>query len=458
MGSAAPAHVCGPTQRKQSLTALSRYILRQHISPFLLGLSLIVFVLILDVILQMMDQVLGKGLGPGIALQLFVYNLAWIVALAGPMAVLVSVLMAFGRLAADNEIMAAKASGISVARLIRPVLMAGAVLTVLMVLFNDRVLPDWNHQARIIASSLRRRKAALVLKQKEGVFIRELGPYSLLVHEVDEEDNVLRGITLYDTGRSGAPVTLRAATGAVEIFNDGGYVRLSLGDGEYHQIDADDPQHFFRGSFERQVVHIRDSRRSLDDSRSPFRSDREMDISAMRKAVADHRRERERTDAAMDSSVASFLAATAADSIAAGSQVTVDELSRRLAKQWRLNHNRQRRINAYLVEIHKKFSIAVACLVFVLVGAPLGVLVRGRGAAVSVAVSLVFFFAYWMFLIGGEELADRGYVVPSLAMWAPNLVFAAVGGLLLRATALDRPFFLRVRQLVGATRPTKAGP
>jgi len=440
------------------LTTLSRYILRQHVSPFLLGLSLIVFVLVLHVVLQMMDQVLGKGVGPGIASQLFVYNLAWIVALAVPMAVLVSVLMTFGRLAADNEIMATKASGISVARLIRPVLVAAGGLTILMILFNDRVLPDWNHQARIIASNLKRRKAALVLRQKEGIFIRELGPYSLLVHEVDEEDNVLRGITLYDTGRSGAPVTLRAATGTVEIFDDGGYVRLSLGNGEYHQIDADNPQHFFRGSFERQLVHIRDSRRSLDNSRSPYRSDREMDIGAMRKAVADHRREQERTTAAMDSSVAAFLAATAADTVTDRSRVSADDLSRRLAKQWRLNLNRQRRINAYLVEIHKKFSIAVACLIFVLVGAPLGALVRGRGAAVSVAVSLVFFFAYWMFLIGGEELADRGYVVPSLAMWAPNLVFAALGGFLLRATALDRPFFLRVRQLVGGIRPAGAGP
>ena len=426
-------------------------------SPFLLGLSLIVFVLILDVVLQMMDQVLGKGLGPAVASQLFVYNLAWIVALAVPMAVLVSVLMAFGRLAADNEIMAAKSSGISVARLIRPVLVAGAALTFFMILFNDRVLPDWNHQARIIASNLKRRKAALVLEQKEGVFIRELGPYSLLVHEVDEEDNLLRGITLYDTGHSGAPVTLRAATGAIEIFDDGAYVRLTLGDGEYHQIDADGSEHFFRGTFERQVVHIRDPRRSLNDSRSPYRSDREMDIGAMRSAVADYRREQERTFAVMDSSLAAFLAAAVADTLASGDRSEADELNRQLAKQWRLNHNRQRRINAYLVEIHKKFSIAVACIVFVLVGAPLGVLVRGRGAAVSVAVSLVFFFAYWMFLIGGEELADRGYVVPALAMWAPNLVFAAVGGLLLRATALDRPFFLRVRQLVGGIRPAGSG-
>ena len=442
------------------MTALTRYVLRQHVSPFLLGLSLIVFILVLDVVLQMMDQVISKGIGAGLAVELFVYNLAWIIALAVPMAVLVAVLMAFGRLAADNEIVAAKSSGVGLMRLLWPVLGAAGLLTVLMVLFNDRVLPDWNHRARTIASDLKRRKASLVLKQKEGVFLRDLGGYSLLVHEVDEEANLLRGITLYDTGRPGPPVTLRAASGSVEIFAAGAYVRLTLNDGEYHRIDEDDPERFYRGSFERQVVHIRDPRRSLDDYQSSYRSDREMDIAAMLGAADDHLRQRQSTVAAMDSSVAAFAGLVAADtSGAAASEFRrlATDLRRRLAKQWRLNANRQRRANAYLVEVHKKFSIAVACLVFALLGAPLGVLVRGRGAAVSVAVSLVFFFAYWMFLIGGEELADRGYLAPALAMWAPNAVFGALGAALLRATALDRSLFLRIRQLVGGMRPRDPG-
>ena len=430
-------------------------------SPFLFGLALIVFVLVLDVVLQMMDQVISKGLGAGLAAELFVYNLAWIIALAVPMAVLVAVLMAFGRLAADNEIMAAKSSGVGLMRLLWPVLGAAAVLALLMILFNDRVLPDWNHKARTIASNLKRRKAALVLKQKEGVFLRDLGGYSLLVHEVDEEANALRGITLYDTGRPGPPVTLRADGGSLEIFADAAYVRLTLYDGEYHRIDEEDPERFYRGSFQRQVVHIRDPQRSLDRYQSTYRSDREMDITAMLEAAEDHRRQSRATAASMDSSVAAFAAAVAADtSHAAGVKFRrqAEDLRRRLSKQWRLNENRERRANAYLVEVHKKFSIAVACLVFALLGAPLGVLVRGRGAAVSVAVSLVFFFAYWMFLIGGEELADRGYVAPALAMWAPNLVFGALGAGLLRATALDRALFLRARQLVGGIRPREPGP
>ena len=109
------------------------------------------------------------------------------------------------------------------------------------------------------------------------------------------------------------------------------------------------------------------------------------------------------------------------------------------------------------MEVHKKFSIALACVVFVLVGAPVGALTRARGTAVSVAVSLVFFFAFWMFLIGGEELADRGFVPPALAMWAPNVVFGAFGLLMMRAAVLDRPLLgLRERLRRPATPTSEA--
>ena len=435
------------------LGLLGRYALRQHFWPLLLGFSLIVFVLIIDVILQMMDQVLSKGLEFSLALELFVFNLGWIIALAVPMAVLVAVLMAFGRLAASNQILALKSSGISFMRLLWPVLAAAAVLTVLMILFNDRVLPDWNHRARNIASSLKRRKAALVLKEKEGVFIRDLGPYNLLIRKVDELTNTLGDITVYDSGSPGYPTTLHAGSGELEIFEDGRYIRLTLYEGESHRVEADDPERYMRASFGRQIVHIEDPDRAFSEYRSSYRSDREMDIAAMGRAVDEYRRERDRAVAFMDSSVEAFLeavrrapaAGTSWDSLRASDlKEKSSSLAGQLKKRLRHNRNRERRANAYLVEIHKKFSIAVACFVFALLGAPLGVLVRARGAALSVAVSLIFFFAYWAFLIGGEQLADRGYVEPALAMWAPNILFGLVGALLLRTIALDRPLKLRV--------------
>ena len=433
------------------MTTLSRYVLKEHALPFALGFVLILFVLLLDVVLQTMDQVLSKGLSPLAALQLLLFNLAWIVALAVPMAVLIAVLMTFARLAADGEIIAAKACGISFFALLRPVLAAAAVLQLLMVAFNDRVLPDWNHQARILASSLQRTKAALVLKEKEGVFIPNLGNYHLLVRRIDPQTNELSGITVYDASRPGPPVVLHAPRGRVELFDDGSYVRLELADGHMQRIESSTGDRFLHGTFTRQVLHIKDPRRRYERRNSSFRSDREMDIATMRRSVLERRREQQRAHARLDSTVARYLELQAEmpDEMATGdlvdtteAPVDLDRVARETAeevrKQWRLIDNRAARINEFEVEIHKKFSIPTACLVFALVGAPLGALIRRRGAAVSVGVSLFFFWVYWMFLIGGEELADRGFIPPTLAMWAPNIVFALAGWGLLRLVAYDR--------------------
>ena len=433
------------------MTTLSRYVLKEHALPFALGFVLILFVLLLDVVLQTMDQVLSKGLSPLAALQLLLFNLAWIVALAVPMAVLIAVLMTFARLAADGEIIAAKACGISFFALLRPVLAAAAVLQLLMVAFNDRVLPDWNHQARILASSLQRTKAALVLKEKEGVFIPNLGNYHLLVRRIDPQTNELSGITVYDASRPGPPVVLHAPRGRVALFGDGSYVRLELADGHMQRIESSTGDRFLHGTFTRQVLHIKDPRRRYERRNSSFRSDREMDIATMRRSVLERRREQQRAHARLDSTVARYLELQAEmpDEMATGdlvdtteAPVDLDRVARETAeelrKQWRLIDNRAARINEFEVEIHKKFSIPTACLVFALVGAPLGALIRRRGAAVSVGVSLFFFWVYWMFLIGGEELADRGFIPPTLAMWAPNIVFALAGWGLLRLVAYDR--------------------
>jgi lipopolysaccharide export system permease protein len=326
-----------------------------------------------------------------------------------------------------------------------------------MIWFNDQVLPDSNHRARELAASLKRAKAALVLKQKEGVFLRDLGPYHLLIREVNEETNQLSGLTLYDTGQPGPPTTLRAETGRIEIFNDGRYMRLTLENGEYHRINTDDPGRISRGTFTRQVLHIRDKSRDFSGYRSSYRSDREMDIAAMLAGIENIEADNQRALRVIDSTVVAFVqdaaAAPADDKLAERGR----QLTDRIDKQWALMDSRRRRANSYLVEVHKKFSIALACVVFVLVGAPVGALTRARGTAVSVAVSLVFFFAFWMFLIGGEELADRGFLFPGLAMWAPDVIFAAVGLFLMRAAVLDRPL-LGLRERLRRPASTQVAP
>jgi lipopolysaccharide export system permease protein len=453
------------------LNILTRYLLKTHLGPFLLSLALIFFLLLLNVILQMMDRLLSKGMSLDQTGQFLLYQLAWIGALAVPMAVLPAVLMTFGRLAADNEIIALKSSGISITRMLFPPLAAAAALTFLMILFNDLVLPDWNHHSRTLTANLKRRKAALVLKEKEGVFIKDLGPYSLLVRRVDEQTNQLYGITVYRSEGAGPPSSLHASSGEIHIFDDGSYIRLSLYDGEYHRIQANEPERFIRGSFARHVIHIEDRQRALQPYQSNYRGDREMDLAALAAGVDEYRLEQQQTRGAIDSLEINLaglaadvreyrleqqtqVARDSLDGLAQATTATTDSLvalaKLNIERQVRLYERQGKFINTYLVEYHKKFSIPIACLVFVLVGAPLGIIIRKRGAAVSAGTSLSVFCLYWMFLIGGEGLADRGFIPPFLAMWAPNLLFGIMGLYMVRVVGFDRPFLGRLNTRLGS--------
>ena len=102
-------------------------------------------------------------------------------------------------------------------------------------------------------------------------------------------------------------------------------------------------------------------------------------------------------------------------------------LSKGIDSDFALIQSYSNSINKYLVELHKKFSIPFASIVFILIGAPLGIMAKKGGFAVSMAFSLGFFIVYWVFLISGEEFADRGLLSPALSMWLPNLVLGPLG-------------------------------
>ena len=146
---------------------LWRYVLSEHIGPFFFGLIVITFVLIIDFIPQVLDMVVGRDISAGVVARLFIYNLAWMLALSIPMAVLVAVLMAFGRLSADNEIVALKSSGVHLMRLITPVLLAAIVLGGLLVWFNNAVLPESNHAARVLMGNINRTRPTLRIQEVE---------------------------------------------------------------------------------------------------------------------------------------------------------------------------------------------------------------------------------------------------------------------------------------------------
>ena len=141
---------------------LVRYVLKELIGPFLASLFGITFLFVVDFLVKILDNVLSKGLPASTVIEIFVLNLAWMLSLSIPMAVLVASLMAFGRMSGDQEITAVKAAGISPLSLMRPVLLVALLLSVLMVVFNNWVLPEANHRSVELMNAVSRKKAARV--------------------------------------------------------------------------------------------------------------------------------------------------------------------------------------------------------------------------------------------------------------------------------------------------------
>jgi lipopolysaccharide export system permease protein len=428
---------------------LYRYVFREHVGPFFFGLSVIMFILVMDFILEVLNMIIGKGLNAFIILQVFVLNLAWMLALAVPMAVLVATLMAFGRLSQDNEITALKASGVSIYRLVLPALVASVVMAVGMAFFNDRVLPELNHHARLLMTDIHQKRPTWNLK--ENVFIDDIPGYNILIKKIDPHSSDVRGVTIYDLKKRRMPRTIIAEKGRVEFTPDGNTLIFRLFNGEIHEIDEKEPQRYRRITFDKQTIYIHDIGSRLIRSQSDYRTDREKTAAQMmedvRKSEAEVAGATQKIRQVATSAWEKVTKNEQSEDTLSGETIVLD----RLIKENRivLNEilsakqdvkNKRRFINSLMVEVHKKFALAAACIAFVLLGAPLGIMAKKGGMAVGLGLSLGFFVLYWAFLIGGEELADRQLIPAFWAMWSANILIGGAGLYILVKSAKEAKF------------------
>ena len=176
---------------------LTRYILKEHVGPLLFALSTLTSLLLLNQVAKNFGDLVGKGLTWGVIGEFFLLSVPFIIAMTLPMAVLVSVLYAFSRLASENEVTALKASGVSIYRLIVPVIWGGAAMAALMLYFNDQVLPRANHQLRTLQTDIARKKPTFALREQ---VINEVMPGKLFLRtsHIDEATDRMREVTIYN--------------------------------------------------------------------------------------------------------------------------------------------------------------------------------------------------------------------------------------------------------------------
>jgi len=517
---------------------LSKYILKQHLPPFVFALSALTLLLLLDQVSERFGDLVGKGLDWHVIAEVFALSIPFILAMTLPMAVLIAVLYTFNRLASDNEITAMKANGIHLPSLLLPLGLVATLLAGGMVVFNNTILPDSNHRLQGLLTEINRKKPTFALKEQT---VNEVKAHELYLRtgRIDRPRSMLRDVAIYDQREAQRPRTIYADSAHMAYSEDRTDLYLTLHDGVTLEWRRDRPGSFQRIFFEKQIMKVPGVTNRLQrGSAGGYKGDREMSIGEMQlevdsadaraarvrrssqayawaatrallgdsvrldeteyldfvygsdqqtRAVSRASRANEREAAAGslearvvtattdsvaptsdtapasgetgagpgdsttgagsgDGAVAAASPPSAEDSVLDARAAAAFELSElriglRGLRDYRdestvtsrfdvftslLDSSLQRR-SRFAVEIEKKIAIPVACVVFVLIGAPIAIRYPLGGIGMVVGVSFGFFCAYYVALVGGEELADRLILSPFWAMWAPNILFGSVG-------------------------------
>ena len=482
---------------------LHRYVLKEHLGPLTFALTALTSILLLQYIGKHFGELVGKGLPAFVIAEFFALSIPLTVALTLPMAVLVATLYAFSRLAAENEITALKASGVSLVSVLKPVLWAALGVTVVMIAFNDQVLPRSNHKLAVLQRDIAQKKPTFGLREQ---VINEVSPgkFYLRAGHIDESSNLMREVTIYDMADPGVKRTIYADSGNMRMVNNMSDLELLLYNGNTEDVPTNNPGELRRLYFDVDNVKVRGVGNQFQKTTNEsYKSDREMTVCEMQqsqeRARRDHdlaRREftqrlpeikemkttlaedllRSKLDPPWDvglgrlyckafsflapkkaraqgvsrtqvQSAASSTASTTpgrgpstrfkelerpgttasspAPAIQPGRAIDAAALSQLEGLRLRLNDSAQL-MNSYGVEIHKKFALAVACFVFVLLGAPIALRFPRGGVGLTIGVSLFVFALYYVCLIAGESIAKRGMMPAVVSMWMANALFALV--------------------------------
>ena len=443
------------------MNTLNKYLFKQSLIPFLLSVAVITTVLFLQFLIRAVDRFLGKGLDIVTIFEYLYLNLAWIIALSVPMSLLISSVMTFGRMAQQNEITALKSAGVNLFNIIKPALWFGTFVAILLCLFNNFILPEMNYNARLLARDIYQKKPELSIEP--GYFVDMIPQYTMIVKEMEGSD--FKDVKIFSKNQQTEQTTIYANQGSMS--SNGNMITINLKDGEIHEIDLSDYDYYRKIKFKTHQIMISMDDLMLNRTSESNRTDREMRVPQMIGEINKNnllisqiynRIEKVKKEIGITSLNTNSLNAIIQeierlkeakvskvteereynDEIAISNfeqkeyMASLNNNARQFKNEFTLIENYQKTNNKFRVEIHKKFTLAIACILFTLVGAPLGMLVRNGGMTIASGLSIAFFLIYYILLIWGEQLADRNLINPGLGSWLPNIVLFISGVIILK--------------------------
>lgn len=456
-------------------------VLKSFLGPFILTFFLVVFILVMQFLFRFINDLIGKGLELKILLEFLLYTATSMVPLALPLALLMSALMTFGNLGENYELTALKSSGISLQRIMMPLIVLTIVICVGAFFFSNYVLPVANLKTRSLLFDIKRQKPEFQIV--EGVFYNGIDGYSIRVGRRDFKSNMLYDIQIYDhTDRKGNTSVTTADSGYMQMAENETYLLVTLYHGHaYTELEAEKknrrdysyPER--RDRFDKQTIVIEMSGFGLDRTdESLFRSNFSMmslaqlhryQDSLQRQIEGLHRGLKR---SLMESTYFKYtgrsrqvnkmlpaiietkpLLVLNTDSLfQALPEKRKKQIMRQSINSARATMNyisstflnsdeRTSRLRRYQIEIQRKFTLSLACFIFFFIGAPLGAIIKKGGLGMPTVISVLFFILYYIISLSGEKFARESLVTPIQGMWASAVILLPIGVFLTYKASTD---------------------
>ena len=449
---------------------LTLLVLRAFAGPMVITFIISLFVLLMQFLWKYIDDLVGKGIDTIIIIKLMVYVSVTLVPLALPLSLLLSSLMTFGNLAEHFEITACKSAGVSLQRIMRPLIITAFLICGSAFYFSNYILPIANLKMNALLYDVRQQKPALLIK--EGIFYNGIDGYSIRVGKKERDGQTLRNIMIYDHSENrGNTKLILAESGKMAMSDDERYLLLYLYKGSSYEERENKPgrssRPLMRSEFEEELVRFdlssfkmtrtneqlfKDNYQMLNLRQLSFASD------SLEKKIKDKQNEfykvltgminidtgKTQTAFVPLSNNTYFIKYFPADRqkmIVSTATYSVRNLKNMTDDMVQDMEIKSKSLAKHQIEWQRKFTLSFACLILFFIGAPLGAIIKKGGLGTPVVVSIIFFLIYHVISISGEKFAREGVILPWKGMWLSSIILLPIGIFLTYKATTDSGLF-----------------
>lgn len=459
---------------------IDKLLLRSFLGPFVLTFFIALFVLLMQFLWKWVDELVGKGLDGVIISKLLFYTSATLVPLALPLAILLASIMTFGNLAEHFELTALKSSGISLQRIMRPLIIAALFISMAAFYFSNYVLPIANLKMQTLLHDVRNQKFTLLIK--EGIYYNGIDGYVIKIDKKDPDGKTIYNVTIYDhSDNSGNIKMVMAKKGLMQMSDDERYLIVTLFNGSSYEetrktTGRNDTRPMTRTEFTEEKIRFDLGQFKMSRTNEDIYKDNFQMLSIRQLGIAIDSLESRINELGSSkyNSINSFIGIPK-KSFRPQINDSIHYATLNLKKQnYILNFDKDHRINIissalasarnarqmlennsldiegrkkilyrHEIEFNRKFTLSIACLILFLIGAPLGAIIRKGGLGMPLVVSVLFFVVYHIVSISGEKMAREGYWTAERGMWLSSMVLLPIGIFLAYKASTDSALFDR---------------